>query len=144
MLKKALAVAALCALGATAVMAQDVIAQRKDLMKGNWGAAGPLVRVLRGQAQFNLEQAQTGMQRIADGAMRAQQLFPENSKDGPTAALPAIWQNKQEFDALFAKLAQDARAAQAAIKDEASLRAELPKVMQTCDACHNKYQKPAS
>ena len=39
-------------------------------------------------------------------------LFPDDSKTGgDTAALPAIWENKSDFDARFAAFGKDAAAA---------------------------------
>ena len=65
-------------------------------------------------------------------------------KTGDTAALPAAFDNKQDLFARFEKLAADAKAAQAAIKDEASFKAEWPKVPQNCGGCHQLYRKKAT
>jgi hypothetical protein len=43
-------------------------------------------------------------------------MAPENSKTGGgTAALPAVWQNKADFDARFVQFAKDVQAAVASI-----------------------------
>ena len=36
----------------------------------------------------------------------------------------------------------DAKAAHGAIKDEASFKAEWPKVVANCGGCHKEYRKP--
>ena len=63
------------------------------------------------------------MKTLDEGATKSAALFPDNSKTGGgTAALPAIWQNKADFDARFAKFVKDVAAAQAGIVDEATLQ----------------------
>jgi cytochrome c556 len=136
-----LALAALIA-GTGAVLAQapDPITARKDAFK-SWGAAAREPgQMLRGEAAFDLAKAQNLLKTLAEGAPKMAALFPESSKSGDTKALPVIWEKKADFDALFVKLANDATAAQAAIKDEASFKTELPKVLGNCGACHNTYR----
>lgn len=68
-------------------------------------------------------------------------LFPADSKTGgETKALPSIWENKAKFDGIFAKLDTDLAAAITAVKDEASFKAEAPKVLGNCGACHNDFR----
>ena len=51
---------------------------------------------------------------FATRADKMQELFPDSSKTGgDTAALPAIWENKADFDAKLAKFSADAKAARA-------------------------------
>jgi cytochrome c556 len=131
-------------LGVGAAIAQtDVIKQRQELMKANVAAARPTFGMLRGQAPFNLDQVQTALKTFAQSAKQVPTLFPENSNAGETRALPAIWENKTDFDKAAAKLEQDAQAALTAIRDEASFKANYPAVVQNCDACHDKFRKPS-
>ena len=72
-------------------------------------------------------------------------LFPENSKTGgDTAALPAIWDNKADFKAKFAKFGADAKAAQAAVKDLDSFKAAFPDMTKNCGGCHETYRAKKS
>ncbi len=141
MLKKVLTVAALCALGATAVLAQDVIAQRKDLMKQVGAATGPLGRMNQGQIPFDLAAVQNSLKVYQEKAAAAPALFPAGSDQGDTKLQPAALAERDKFVALFAKFGADATAAAAAIKDEASFKAELPKVLSNCGGCHTPYRK---
>ena len=68
--------------------------------------------------------------------------FPDDSKTGETDALPAAFEKKADLFARFDKMAADAKAAHAAIKDEASFKAEWPKVVSNCGGCHKDYRKP--
>jgi cytochrome c556 len=143
MVRAILVVAGLAA-GATAVIAQtDVIKARQNLMDEMNNAARPTYRMLRGQAPFDLNQVQTALRTFVENAPKAAALFPENSKAGDTAALPAVWERKADFEANFPKLTQDARGAMTTIRDEATFKAEYPKVIQICNDCHDKFRKPS-
>jgi cytochrome c556 len=140
-MKRALIVAIILSAGIGAVLADaDVIAQRRALMKSNGDAAKTLAGMLKG-APFDLAAAQASLKTFADVSAKMPALFPENSKTGGgTAALPAIWENKSDFSARFAAFGKDAAAAQAAVADEASFKANVPKVFQNCGGCHEKYR----
>jgi cytochrome c556 len=68
-------------------------------------------------------------------------LFPDTSKTGGgTAALPAIWENKADFDARFAQFVKDVQAARAGITDEATFKELAPAVFKNCGGCHELYK----
>lgn len=142
-MKHTIVVASLLALGVTAAIAQsDVVEQRQNLMKQMGAQTRPIGGMLRGQEPFDLAKVQAGLKVFAENSEKAASLFPENSKDAPkTEALPVIWENKAKFEGVMTKLNQDAKTAMASIKDEATLKAEMPKVLQNCGACHNDFRK---
>lgn len=145
-MKRTIFVASVLALGVTAAIAQgNVVEQRQGLMKEMGAQTRPLGGMLRGQEPFDLAKAQASLKVLAANAEKAVPLFPESSKGAEkTDALPAIWENKAKFDSLMTKLGTDAQTAIASIKDEASFKAELPKVLQNCGACHNDFRKKSS
>ena len=118
----------------------DMITARKDVLKGFGAAAREPGQMLRGEAPFDLAKAQNLMRVLSAGSKTLPNMFPDNSKEGDTKALPAVWEKKAEFNAIFAKLGADADAALTAIKDEASFKTELPKVLGNCGTCHNTYR----
>lgn len=142
-MKRSVFVAGALALGVTAALAQtNVIEQRQNLMKQVGAATRTVSGMLRGQTPFNLDQAQAALRTYVQAGQAFPALFPDNSKEGNnTRALPAIWENKGDFTTMGAKFTQDAQAALAAIKDEATFKAEAPKVLQNCQSCHTKYQR---
>ena len=82
---------------------------------------------------------------LNEGATKTAKLFPDNSKTGGgTAALPAIWENKADFDARFVKFAKDVQAAQAGVVDEATFKQFAPKVFENCGGCHELYKAKSS
>ena len=126
-----------------AVLAQsgDPITQRQNLMKNNQEQMRALTGMARGQAPFNAATAQAAFRQLEQNASRIPALFPAGSHQGKTAALPTIWERKADFDAHAAKLQQDARAAQGAVTDQASLQAALQRVGQNCGGCHEPYRR---
>jgi cytochrome c556 len=105
----------------------------------------PIGGMMRGQEPFDLAKVQSGLKVFAENPKKAAALFPESSKNAEkTEALPTIWENKAKFESIMAKLSQDAQTAMASIKDEATFKAEMPKVLQNCGACHNDFRKKSS
>jgi cytochrome c556 len=133
-------IALACGVGAVWA-ATDPIAERRALMKNDGMAAKKMFDMSKGTVPFDLATVQDSLKTLAEGASKTPTLFPDNSKTGGgTAALPAIWQNKADFDARFAKFAKDVAAAQARIVDEASFKKLAPAVFQNCGGCHELYK----
>lgn len=142
-----LCAAMVLALGLAGVAAAEVnaVAGRQAILKG-FGKATPGA-MLQGKEPFDLAKAQAALATYQKGAAALPLLFPSAPSAGATTdALPVIWRNKRDFEARFAKLAVDARAASMAIRDEASFRAEFPKLLANCKGCHTTYraEKPAA
>jgi len=146
MINRIVLAAAIAALGITTVLAQsDPIAARKAMMKANGQAAGQGGKFVKGEEPFDLAKAKAIFATYEKAAADFGKLFPDNSKTGgETAALPAIWENKADFDAKLVKFGADAKAAAAKVTDEASFKAAFPDVQKNCGGCHNTYRKKAS
>jgi cytochrome c556 len=143
-MKKFLIVAGILAAGfaaAGSVMAQgDAIAQRKALMKAMSDTGKAPAAMLKGEA-FSLPAVQANLKAMQDAGKKGPDLFPDTSKTGgETAALPKIWESKNDFSAKFAKLDKDATAAMTSIKDEASFKTVYPELLKDCGACHSDYR----
>jgi cytochrome c556 len=143
MLRVVAAMAAL-AVGATVVLAQNaaVIDQRKQAMKAMGGAAKEPGAMAKGETPFDLAKVQASLKTIEETSAKAKGLFPDDSKTGETDALPAAFEKKADVMARFDKMGAAAKAAAGAIKDEASFKAEWPKVLSNCGGCHKEYRKP--
>jgi cytochrome c556 len=138
----ALATVAVVAFGVTAVVAQqDPIAARKALMKANGQNAGAISKMVKGEAPFDLATAKKAFATFQDAAAKMPNLFPPDSKTGgETAALPKIWEDMADFKAKFVKFGEDAKAAEASVKDLDSLKAALGTVGKNCGGCHETYR----
>lgn len=141
-MKRLALIAGCLSLVAGAALAQSAaIGERKSQLKAYGGASSTIGKMLRGEEAFALAKVQEGLKLFSANAKTLPALFPDDSKSGgETKALPAIWENKAKFTAIFAKLDADATAALAAIKDEASFKAEIPKVLGNCGACHTDFR----
>src|SRR5271168_1855544 len=130
------------ACGVGAVWADtDPIATRRALMKNDGMAAKKMFDMSKGTIPFDLPTVQDSLKTLAIAAAQEPALFPDNSKTGGgTAAQPAIWQNKADFNARFVKFAKDVAAAEAGIVDEASFKKFVPAVFQNCGGCHELYK----
>jgi cytochrome c556 len=135
-------VATVLALATGVAVAQlDIIKNRREIMKGVGKATGDLVKVTKGEAKFDLAQAQEAFKIYADAGKRMPKLFPDNTKTGgETNALPKIWENKPDFEAKFAKLAADAEKLGPTVKDEASFKTAFGDVTKNCGGCHETYR----
>ena len=146
MMKRIVLAAAFAALGVTAVVAQgDPIAARKALMKENGNQARIAREMIEGKQPFNVDAAKKVLITFGETHDKAKNLWPDTSKTGgDTAALPAIWENKADFDAKLAKFSTEAKAASAKVTDLDSFKAQMGEVGKNCGGCHQPYRKRAS
>jgi cytochrome c556 len=137
---------AVLAFGATVLVAQtDPIAARRALMKTNGDENKVATEMLEAKRPFDLAAAKKVFASFAEAGQKAPALFPDTSKTGgDTAALPAIWENKADFDAKLAKFASESKAAADATKDLDSFKVQVTEVRKNCGGCHQTYRKKAS
>lgn len=145
MITRIVLAAAVIGIGVTAVVAQsDPIAARKALMKENGAQFRIITEMLQDKRPFDLAAVKKALATIADNSDKAKALFPDSSKTGDTAALPAIWEKKADFDAKFDQLRNAAKAADGKITDAATFKAEMGEFGKNCGGCHQPYRKRAS
>ena len=137
----ALFVPALIVTAGAVIADSSAIVERQTILKGFGEATKPIGPMLRGTAPFDLATVDKALTTLSDGAKQLPALFPDDSKTGnKTEALPKIWEDKATFVGLYGKLGSDATAALAAIKDEATFKANMPKVLGNCKNCHDNYR----
>lgn len=135
--------AAAVALAVTAVAAQsDPIAARRALMKANGDQAKIGAAMAKGEAPFDASKVQTIFATFIDASTKAPALFPDNAKTGgDTAALPAIWESKADFDARLTNFGASAKELQGKVKDLDTFKATWgPFLKDNCGGCHEKYR----
>jgi len=142
MMKRAFAAIFVVTAAVTALAQSDPIAARKALMKENDQNAVIVVRMMRGMAPFDAAKVDAAFGQWADTAQKLPGLFPDSSKTGQkTRASSKIWVTKADFDAkaaAFGKVVADNREKAKASLD--GLRAAIPAIGKTCDACHRDYR----
>jgi cytochrome c556 len=120
------------------VAAQDQAAQREPTMKEVGGGFSVINKMNRSQSPYDAAAAKAAFEKIAAAATKFATLF-EGPPSPAGKALPAIWENKADFDARLTKLAADATAG-AATTDEAAFKAAFATVGGQCGSCHDKYR----
>lgn len=125
-------------------MGQDVIAQRKELMKGVGGAAKTSNEMIKGEKPYDAKAAETAASTIAKNWLAFVKLFPDNSKTGgETTAAAKIWEDPKGFEQRGAKMAKDADAAAASAANGAeAFKASFGEVTKNCKGCHDAYRVP--
>ncbi len=135
---------ATAAFAVTSVSAQNLetIKARKELFKEMGKATKDPGDMLKQAIPFDLAKVKAALAKYQENAPKVAKLFPDDSKTGgETEALPAIWENRADFDPRFEKLVADAKAAEAKITDEFTFMEEFPKVVGNCSSCHKKYRE---
>ena len=120
---------------------EDIIKGRKAIFSDNYKTA-KRVNILINDLEF--EEAKKFMKEMTENYETLLNYFPENTKEGfNTEALPSIWENKDEFNALMQKSADDMKQLAAVIEDADDLRGTVQQYMwSNCKACHSKFRKP--
>lgn len=120
---------------------EDIIKGRKAIFSDNYKTA-KRVNILINDLEF--EEAKKFMKEMTENYETLLNYFPENTKEGfNTEALPLIWENKDEFNALMQKSADDMKQLAAVIEDADDLRGTMQQYMwSNCKACHSRFRKP--
>ena len=120
---------------------EEIIKGRKALFSKNYSTA-KRVQALASKDEF--EKAKTLMIEMSENYKTLIEYFPENTKEGfKTEALPIIWENKDEFNALMTKSSNDMIQLTKIIENSDDVRSTLGKFMwANCKACHSKFRAP--
>ena len=126
---------------ANAKTVEEIIKGRKALFSKNYSTAK---RVQAVASKGDFEKAKNLMIEMSENYKNLLELFPENSKEGfKTEALPAIWENKDEFNNLMTKSSNDMIELTKIIETSDDIKGTLRKMMwANCKACHSKFRAP--
>ena len=118
---------------------EEIIKGRKAMFSENYQNGKKISILLKSK---KIEEAKPLMKKMSDNYKKLLDYFPENSKKGfKTEALPSIWENKDEFNALMQKASDDMIKLAKAIDTAEDLRAVQKELMwNNCSACHNRFR----
>ena len=118
---------------------EEVIKGRKAIFSENYQNGKKISILLKSK---KIEEAKPLIKKISNNYKKLLDYFPDNTKEGfKTEALPSIWENKDEFNALMQKASDDMIQLAKAIDDAEDLRAIQKKLMwSNCSSCHNKFR----
>ena len=137
---------ALCILSSLAVVAQahegaeGVIKERMDRFKENKESMKAIKANLGGDASIIAKEALA----IQAWANQMTDFFPEGSTQSPSEALPAIWENFEDFKARAAanaNAAGDLAGLARSGADASALINGFKALGKTCKNCHNDYKE---
>lgn len=145
----ALALAAAVGLATGAALAHKgatgIVKERMDAMKAVADATKTIAQMIKGETVLDNTAAAEAASIIEGHARKMPELFPQDSTDHPSEALPAIWQDWDQFTEIAERLAEgsaELAATAAAAGDASELRAPFGPVAATCGACHEKFRLP--
>ena len=126
---------------ANAMTVEEIIKGRKAMFSENYQNAKKISILLKSK---KIGEAKPLMRKISDNYKKLLDYFPENTKEGfKTEALPSIWENKDEFNALMQKASDDMIKLAKAIDTAEDLRAVQKELMwSNCTACHSRFRAP--
>ena len=118
---------------------EEIIKERKSIFSQNYKTAK---RVQGLASNGDIDEAKKLMIEMSDNYKRLVDLFPENSKVGfKTEALPAIWENKDEFNLLMTKASSNMIELTSVIDETEDMKATLGKYMwSSCKSCHSRFR----
>ena len=118
---------------------EEVIKGRKAMFSENYQNGKKISILLKSK---KIEEAKPLMKKMSDNYKKLLDYFPDNTKEGfKTEALPSIWENKDEFNALMQKASDDMMKLAKAIDTAEDLRAVQKELMwNNCSACHNRFR----
>ena len=120
---------------------EEIIKGRKAMFSANYQNAKKISILLKSK---RIDEAKPLMEKISNNYKELLNYFPENTQEGfKTEALPTIWENKDEFNALMQKASDDMIELTKAIntvKDFQKIQKEL--MWNNCSSCHNRFRAP--
>ena len=120
---------------------EEIIKGRKAMFSENYQNAKKISILLKSK---RIDEAKPLMEKISNNYKELLNYFPENTQEGfKTEALPSIWENKDEFNALMQKASDDMielTKAISTVKDFQKIQKEL--MWNNCSSCHNRFRAP--
>ena len=118
---------------------EEIIKGRKAMFSENYQNGKKISILLKSGKK---EESKPIMKKISENYKKLLDYFPENTKEGfKTEALPSIWENKDEFNALMQKASDDMLKLTKAIDSADDLRAIQKELMwSNCSSCHNRFR----
>ena len=120
---------------------EEIIKGRKAMFSENYQNAKKISILLKSK---RIDEAKPLMEKISHNYKELLNYFPENTQEGfKTEALPSIWENKDEFNALMQKASDDMielTKAISTVKDFQKIQKQL--MWNNCSSCHNRFRAP--
>ena len=113
---------------------------RHHTMEAIGGHMQALADILRGKVD-HVDHLPIHAAALASLAEITPTLFPPGSGGGDTEALPAIWENPEDFAEQLDAFKEAGAGLRAAAETGGDVRAATQKLGQACKGCHDSYRK---
>ena len=137
---RALIVAGALVAAPPCVASQGDIDYRHHTMEAIGGHMQALSDILRGKVSHK-DHLSVHAAALASLAEITPTLFPSGSGDGKTEALPAIWENPEDFAERLDAFREAANGLRAAAETGDDVAAATQKLGQACKGCHDNYRE---
>jgi len=140
---------AVLALSITQVMAhdsskpEDVVAYRRSVFTVMAWNFGPMVAMVKGEADYDAAEFTRRAERIANVSDQALEAFLPDTLVGDTEAKPEIWENWNDFKAKMSDM-EKATAALVEASRSGDMKTIVPAFKaagNSCKSCHDDYKK---
>jgi cytochrome c556 len=123
----------------SALSPDEMVEKRQAIMKEDGG-------VLKGAGALSGAEAVAAASTLITNFSNLTVLFPEGSAVGDSAALPVIWENNADFQAIFHKAVATATEMKAAAEagNADAYTASIKTIAGFCGECHQTYRKQNS
>lgn len=129
--------------------ATGIVKERMDLMDSLKAAMDELKPFFRGKKAYDANAVKNAALLIRDNAgTHMSQLFPENTLDKPTEALPVIWKKWPKFEKLsneLEALSQNLHDINSDISNPTKAKSASIKlfkqIAKNCSACHKQFRE---
>jgi cytochrome c556 len=138
--------ALLCLVSATIALAHEgatgVVKERMDLMDRQKDDMKLIGQMAKGTTPFDAAKAAEAARDISVTAKKIHELFPEGSGGGKSEALPAVWENWDDFTTKADELGKAADTLAASLDGgDSEWKGAFQGVSDACKACHQDYRK---
>jgi len=122
--------------------ATGVVKERMDVMSTMGKRMKAVGDMLKGKVPFDPAGAAEAGRFIGEAAPKLSHLFPDGSLEEPSEALPAVWKERERFEALIEDLAAEAKKLAEVSEggDRAAILRQFSALGEVCSACHTDFR----
>lgn len=124
--------------------ATGIVKERMDAMTAMGDAMEIMGDMVKGKRQLNVEAFVEGAEIISKHSAEITELFPKGSGGGKSEALPNLWQEWDQFEAIAKRAQREAdQLNRLAVSgnNNRDLKMQFIKLGKSCKSCHTDYRK---
>jgi cytochrome c556 len=122
--------------------ATGVVMERMEMMDDIGKDMKKIKAIIQSKDNIDSTEISNRADSIIEKANMVQMMFPPNSLQEPTEALPNIWDDWDQFSELADRLGDEAKKLQAVAegKNRREIMGQFAKVGKTCRSCHTDFR----